>query len=111
MTGRPCDWKFDQCPLPMANPSTTKLDIAANFVQVETFWRRAPQRSPTTLTNVRIAIRSNPSKCARVKATPSTVKSTCSCDTKGTTCPRYAAEATDKAAIDPPLATANNIHP
>ena len=51
-----------------------EADIAANFVQVETFCSRAPQRSPTTFTNVRIAIRSKPSKCARVKATPSTVK-------------------------------------
>ena len=35
MTGKPCDWKFDQCPLPMANPSTTKLDMAANLFYLE----------------------------------------------------------------------------
>src|ERR1039458_5336728 len=54
-----CALKFDQCPLPMANPRTTKTAMAVNLVHVETFWRSAPQRSPTTLTQVRMALSSN----------------------------------------------------
>jgi len=57
--------------------------MALNFVQVETFVRNAPHRSPKTLTQVRIAIRTSPIACARVNGMPANEKITCCCDMKG----------------------------
>src|SRR5579862_422355 len=103
--------KLLQCPLPIANPRITNAPIATNFAQVAAFCRIAPRRRPTTLIHVTITIEISPNTCAFVNATPSTVKMTCFCDRTGKISPRYAADATESAAIVPPLATANSIHP
>src|SRR6478672_8107734 len=107
----PCELKFDQLPLPMANPSTTNAVMARHFVQVERLLSSAPQRRPITLIPVRMAISASAKKWARVKLIPSTEKMMCSCPTAGKILPAYVAEATARAAMLPPLATANNIQP
>ena len=85
--------------------------MAANFAQVARFCRTVPQRSPTTLIQVTMKIATSATMWARVRTIPAAAKTTWSWEIAGTIPPRYAAEATESAAIVPPLATLNSIQP
>ena len=85
--------------------------MAANFAQVARFCRIVPQRSPTTLIQVTAMMAISATTWARVRTIPAAEKTTWSCEMTGTIPPRYAADATESAAMVPPLATLNSIHP
>ena len=86
--------------------------MAANFAQVAAFCRTAPRRKSDHIDPRNDNDGHQMPRCARGSARSAhSVSTTWSCEIAGTIFPKYAADATDSAAIVPPLLTKNSIHP
>ena len=109
--GPPVGPRFAIAPLPLARARIARAATPDTLAIVNTFWTKAPARSPRTLMAVTATITTSPAAWAVVKRKRPSANRTASSLMPGRNTPRYFAKATATAATKPVLMATRKVHP